>query len=124
MPPSQCSSVGKDTLHGSKVYVIGGIGLEEALQSFGLVPVTEPDADVLAVAQGYGPDMPWKQVLAGAVLVAQGLPWVATNTDLTIPLPNGIGPGNGALVKTIGDVCSTLSSGRRQARAALVRRNP
>ena len=89
--------------YGSKVYVIGGIGLEEALQSFGLVPVTEPDADVLAVAQGYGPDMPWKQVLAGAVLVAQGLPWVATNTDLTIPLPNGIGPGNGALVKLVGE---------------------
>ncbi len=88
---------------GSKVYVIGGVGLEEALRSFELVPVTEPGVDVRAVAQGYGPEMPWKQVLGGAVLVKQGLPWVATNTDLTIPLPNGIGPGNGALVKLIGD---------------------
>ena len=87
----------------SKVYVIGGAGLEEALAEFGLRPVTEPEDGIAAVAQGYGPDMPWRQVLQGVLLVASGLPWVATNTDMTIPLANGIGPGNGALVKLVAD---------------------
>ena len=54
---------------GSKVFLIGGEGLDEALRERGLRPVTEPEDDVAAVAQGYGPEMPWKQVVQGAVLV-------------------------------------------------------
>jgi glycerol 3-phosphatase-2 len=83
---------------GSKVYLIGGTGLEQALRERGLEPVTEPEDDVAAVVQGYGPDMPWKRVVRGAVLLDQGLPWVASNTDMTFPTAKGLGPGNGALV--------------------------
>jgi len=86
---------------GSKVFLIGGTGLEEALRERGLEPVTEPDDDVAAVVQGYGPDMPWKRVVQGAVLVRAGLPWVASNTDMTFPTARGVGPGNGALVELI-----------------------
>ena len=53
--------------------------------------------------QGYGPDMPWKQVMRGAGLVGSGLPWVASNTDMTIPTATGSGPGNGALVKLVAE---------------------
>ncbi|MEP6814620.1 MAG: HAD-IIA family hydrolase [Marmoricola sp.] len=92
---------------GSTVYLIGGDGLAEALTERGLVPVTEPSGEVgddpVAVAQGYGPDMPWRQVVAGAILVREGLPWVASNTDLTIPTATGIGPGNGTLVRLVAD---------------------
>jgi len=31
------------------------------------------------------------------------LPWVASNTDLTIPTATGVGPGNGALVRLVAD---------------------
>ncbi len=86
---------------GSKVYLIGGPGLEQALRERELEPVTEPEGDVAAVAQGYGPDMPWKRVVRGAVLLKQGLPWVASNTDMTFPTANGVGPGNGALVELL-----------------------
>src|SRR4051812_16887617 len=87
---------------GSKVFLIGGPGLEEALRERGLEPVTDPeDDDITAVVQGYGPDMPWKRVVQGAVLVRSGLPWVASNTDLTLPTAHGIGPGNGALVELV-----------------------
>ena len=51
---------------GSKVFLIGGPGLEQALRERGLEPVTEPADDVAAVAQGYGPDMPWQRVVQGA----------------------------------------------------------
>jgi glycerol 3-phosphatase-2 len=88
---------------GSKVYLIGGDGLAEALEERGLVPVTKADDEPVAVAQGYGPDIPWRRVVAGAILVREGLPWVASNTDLTIPTETGIGPGNGTLVRLIAD---------------------
>ncbi len=88
---------------GSKVYVIGGPGLEEALRERGLEPVFEPSENVAAVAHGYGPDMPWKRVVQGAILVAAGLPWVASNTDMSIPTANGVGPGNGTLVRLVAE---------------------
>jgi glycerol 3-phosphatase-2 len=84
---------------GSKVFLIGGAGLDQALRERDLQPVTEPSDDVAGVVQGYGPDMPWRQVMQGATLVAEGLPWVASNMDLTIPTASGVGPGNGALVR-------------------------
>jgi HAD superfamily hydrolase (TIGR01450 family) len=87
---------------GSKVFLIGGTGLEEALCERGLTPVTERGDDVAAVAQGYGPDMPWTRVVHGAILVREGLPWVASNTDMTLPTAHGVGPGNGTLVDLVG----------------------
>ncbi len=86
---------------GSRVYLIGGEGLATALRERGLEPVTTDDPAPAAVVQGYGPEMPWKQVVLGAILVRSGLPWVASNTDMTIPIPAGIGPGNGALVELV-----------------------
>ncbi|MCW2829025.1 MAG: family hydrolase, partial [Marmoricola sp.] len=78
-------------------------GLEEALRERSLVPVLEPTDDVEAVVQGYGPDLLWKQVMQGAVLVRSGLPWVASNTDMTIPTAAGVAPGNGALVRLVAE---------------------
>ena len=34
-------------------------------------------------------DLRWSTVIAGAILVRDGLPWVASNTDLTVPTPRG-----------------------------------
>lgn len=86
---------------GSRVYVIGGDGLHAALRERGLEPVTQIDDDPVAVIQGYGPEMPWRQLIDGAILVKRGLPWVASNLDLTVPTRHGPGPGNGALVDLV-----------------------
>ena len=88
---------------GSPVYVIGGAGLHEALRERGLEPVVRIEDDPVAVIQGYGPDMPWRQVIGGAILVGRGLPWVVSNMDLTVPTSHGPGPGNGALVNLVAD---------------------
>ncbi|MET3963753.1 glycerol 3-phosphatase-2 [Marmoricola sp. OAE513] len=91
---------------GAPVYVIGGPGLEAALREHSLVPLTTvgPEhPEPVAVVQGYGPDMPWRQVITGALLVREGLPWVASNTDLTVPTPRGAGPGNGTLVRLVAE---------------------
>lgn len=91
---------------GALVFVIGGLGLVEALRERGLVPVTaigEDPSEIAGVAQGYGPEMPWRQVIDGALLVREGRPWVASNTDLTVPTALGPGPGNGTLVKLVSE---------------------
>lgn len=86
---------------GSPVLLLGGDGLEVALVERGLRPVISVEDDPVAVVQGYGPDVPWSRLSVGAELVAQGLPWVASNTDMTIPTPRGRAPGNGALVELV-----------------------
>lgn len=88
---------------GGRVYVIGGAGLHDALRERDLEPVVRVDDDPVGVVQGYGPDMPWRQVIDGAILVREGLPWVATNMDLTVPTARGAGPGNGALVNLVAE---------------------
>ncbi|RJS47303.1 HAD-IIA family hydrolase [Nocardioides cavernaquae] len=88
---------------GARIFLVGGPGLDEALRAEGLAPVTETAADPVAVATGYGPDLPWRQIMQGAVLINGGLPWVASNSDLTIPTSFGIGPGHGVLVRMLTD---------------------
>jgi HAD superfamily hydrolase (TIGR01450 family) len=86
---------------GSSVFVIGGEGLLVALREEGLRPVQDADAEPAAVVSGFAPDLRWSTVIAGAILVKSGLPWVASNTDMTVPTPHGPGPGNGALVDVV-----------------------
>jgi HAD superfamily hydrolase (TIGR01450 family) len=86
---------------GSAVLVVGGPALEQALLERGLRPVRSIDDKPSAVVQGYHPSVGWVQLAEGTFAVRAGLPWVATNTDLTIPTPRGIGPGNGTLVNVI-----------------------
>ncbi|HUR73757.1 MAG TPA: HAD-IIA family hydrolase [Sporichthya sp.] len=86
---------------GSAVLVVGGPALEEALIERGLRPVRSADDKPSAVVQGYHPSVGWMQLAEGTFAVRAGLPWVASNTDLTIPTPRGIGPGNGTLVNVI-----------------------
>ena len=88
---------------GSAVFVIGGEGLFVALEELGLRPVQDLDAGPAAVVSGYHPDLRWKTVIDGAILVRNGVPWVASNTDLTVPTPHGPGPGNGVLVRAVAE---------------------
>ncbi|MDH6128463.1 HAD-IIA family hydrolase [Kitasatospora sp. GP82] len=86
---------------GSKVLVVGGAGLVEALTEHGLVPVRSLDDEPLAVVQGYDPTVGWQHLAEASYAVARGLPWVASNTDLTVPTARGIAPGNGTLVAAV-----------------------
>ncbi|WP_392669434.1 HAD hydrolase-like protein [Streptomyces sp. LN785] len=87
---------------GARVLVVGGEGLKVALVERGLVPVESADDDPVAVAQGYGgPDMAWGRFAEAAYAINRGVPWYASNTDLTIPSARGIAPGNGAAVEVV-----------------------
>ncbi|MCQ4213430.1 HAD hydrolase-like protein [Streptomyces longispororuber] len=87
---------------GARVLVIGGEGLRVALRERGLVPVDSADEEPVAVVQGYGgPDMAWGRFAEACYAIARGVPWFASNTDLTIPSARGIAPGNGAAVEVV-----------------------
>jgi glycerol-1-phosphatase len=87
--------------HGAAVFVIGGLGLFEALEEVGLTPVQRIEDQPVAVVSGYHPDLRWKTVSDGSILVRAGVPWFASNTDLSVPTPHGRGPGNGVLVAAV-----------------------
>jgi HAD superfamily hydrolase (TIGR01450 family) len=87
---------------GSRVLVVGGEGLRVALRERGLVPVESADDDPAAVVQGYGgPEIAWGRFAEACYAIARGLPWFASNTDLTVPTARGIAPGNGAAVEVV-----------------------
>jgi glycerol-1-phosphatase len=82
---------------GARVALLGGPGLAEALSAEELRPVGADD-EAQAVVTGYGPDVPWRDLMRVAVRVRDGLWWVASNADLTIPTAFGIAPGHGVQV--------------------------
>ena len=89
---------------GARVVVLGGAGLLDAVAAVGLRAVgVDEEAD--AVATGYGPDVRWSEVMRVAVRVRDGLWWVASNTDLTIPTTFGVAPGHGVFVETLRRFC-------------------
>lgn len=85
---------------GARILLLGGEGLDVALREAGLEPVAEPGGAV-AVTSGYGPDVRWRDIMRVSVLVRDGLPYVASNADMTIPTAYGLAPGHGVLVATI-----------------------
>lgn len=85
---------------GVRAVCLGADGLRDALAEAGAVPVgVEDDAEVLV--SGYGPEIAWRDIMRGATRVRDGLPWVACNTDMTIPTPFGAAPGHGVLVQMV-----------------------
>lgn len=87
---------------GAKVMLLGGDGLRGALAEHGIVAVDDA-AGAVALVSGYGPDVRWRDIMRAATAVRAGLPYVASNGDLTIPTPQGLAPGHGVLVRTIAD---------------------
>jgi glycerol-1-phosphatase len=85
----------------ARVLAVGGAGLRQALIARGLTPVASAEDGPVAVVQGFAPETSWWMLLEACVAVNAGLPWVATNLDLTIPTPRGTAPGNGALVQVV-----------------------
>jgi len=90
---------------GSSILVVGGDGLVDELQKGGFTVTRSAEDEPAAVIQGFAPEVGWTQ-LAEAAFALQGRsdderPWIATNTDWTIPVARGIAPGNGTLVSAV-----------------------
>ena len=86
---------------GSSVFVCGSRDLMREVELVGLVPSQEFSLEHDAVINGYWPDMPWRMLGQAAGIISSGVPWVATNMDLTIPTKFGTSPGNGSMVNSL-----------------------
>lgn len=86
---------------GSRVLVIGGRGLREALGEEGFVVVDSAEDQPEAVAQGWDPSVDWAMMSEGAYAIANGALHLATNTDATLPTERGFALGNGSLVTAV-----------------------
>jgi glycerol 3-phosphatase-2 len=86
---------------GSAVLVVGGEGLQAALTERGFRVVSSADDEPAAIVQGFHPTVGWPLLAEGAYAARRGIPWVASNADLTVPTARGIAPGNGTLVRAV-----------------------
>lgn len=104
---------------GVTVLVIGGEGLTHELEKNGYVVTFSAQDNPAAVIQGFSPDLGWKQLAEASFALnahpsaeafggtatsertTDGIPWIATNMDWTIPVERGIAPGNGTLVSAV-----------------------
>jgi len=91
---------------GSSILVVGGDGLVDEVTKAGFTVTRSALDNPAAVVQGFSPEVGWVH-LAEAAFALNGdgttgdLPWVATNTDWTIPQARGTAPGNGTLVSAV-----------------------
>jgi len=91
---------------GSTILVVGGDGLVDEITKAGYAVTRSALDSPAAVMQGFAPDVGWVH-LAEAAFALNGegttgdLPWIATNTDWTIPQARGTAPGNGTLVSAV-----------------------
>jgi len=100
---------------GERVLVVGGDGLVHELEKAGYVVTRSADDGPRAVVQGFAPDVGWAQLAEAAYALATpeaegGIPWIATNTDWTIPQARGIAPGNGTLVSAVHTAVGRLAT--------------
>jgi len=84
---------------GSRVYAIGMDGVREALAKQGFV-LSEGDG-AAAVVVGIDWNVTYEQLKRASLLIRAGAIFVGTNPDATYPAPEGIIPGNGALLAAI-----------------------
>jgi HAD superfamily hydrolase (TIGR01450 family) len=91
---------------GSTILVVGGEGITFELEKAGFVVTRSAEDSPAAVIQGFAPDVGWAHLAEAAFALhapkgESGIPWVATNTDWTIPVARGTAPGNGTLVSAV-----------------------
>ena len=93
---------------GSTILVIGGEGLTSEVAKNGFVVTDTALDNPAAVIQGFAPHLGWKNLAEASFALnerneayPEGIPWIATNMDWTIPVERGVAPGNGTLVSAV-----------------------
>jgi HAD superfamily hydrolase (TIGR01450 family) len=91
---------------GSTILVVGGEGLTSVVEAAGFRVTRSAEDAPAAVIQGFAPTVAWTDLAEASFALrapagTEGIPWVATNTDWTIPQARGTAPGNGTLVSAV-----------------------
>src|SRR3546814_18878630 len=97
------------------ILVVGGEGLVVEVEKAGYTVTRSAEDAPAAVVQGFAPEVGWTQLAEAAYALQvpedEGwIPWIATNTDWTIPQARGIAPGNGTLVSAVHTAVGRLAT--------------
>jgi 4-nitrophenyl phosphatase len=83
---------------GGNVYVIGEVGITEALAEKGF---STGEENALAVVVGIDRQLSYDKLCRATLLIRSGVPFIGTNPDRTFPVPEGLIPGAGAILAAI-----------------------
>lgn len=100
---------------GATIMVVGGEGLVVEVEKAGYRVTRSAEDAPAAVVQGFAPEVGWSDLAEAAYALKVpeeegGIPWIATNTDWTIPQARGIAPGNGTLVSAVHTAIGRLAT--------------
>jgi 4-nitrophenyl phosphatase len=87
---------------GTKMYMIGEMGVRVALEDKGFEILSTEDApNAKAFVMGLDRTISFQKVVEATLLVNAGVPFYATNTDRTFPTPRGEVPGAGSWISVV-----------------------
>ncbi|KJQ54818.1 HAD-IIA family hydrolase [Microbacterium sp. SA39] len=97
------------------ILVVGGDGLVDEVTKAGYTVTRSAEDSPAAVVQGFAPEVAWTDLAEAAFALKVpeedgGIPWIATNTDWTIPRERGVAPGNGTLVSAVHTAIGRLAT--------------
>lgn len=84
--------------HGGPVYVIGEPGLIDTLNQFGFY---QSENQPLAVISSLDRQLTYDKLSLAVSFIRSGVPFLATNSDPTLPTPEGFIPGSGSILAAL-----------------------
>lgn len=99
----------------AKLLIVGGEGLVVEAEKAGYTVTRSAEDAPDAVVQGFATDVAWTDLAEAAFALKLpeeegGIPWIATNSDWTIPRERGVAPGNGTLVSAVHTAVGRLAT--------------
>jgi len=86
---------------GGEVFVIGEDNLKNALAEAGFSHQPDLGGKILAVVAGLDYSLTYEKLRRASLLIRDGVPFIGTNPDRTLPTPEGIIPGAGAVLAAL-----------------------
>lgn len=93
--------------HTGPVMVTGSEQLTALIEAAGYRVTTQAADTPQVVVQGFNPKLGWNDLAQASFAIQNGAGWLASNLDLTIPLSQGIAPGNGSMVNSVAQATGT-----------------
>ncbi len=89
---------------GSRVFILGEIGLHQAIEAAGF---TVSDSDPAAVVVGLDRQLTYQKLTLAMRFIRGGSFFIATNPDKTFPAPDGLLPGAGTVIAAVAAASET-----------------
>lgn len=84
----------------TKVFLIGGGGLIEAIEARG-AEIVDGAGPVEVVVVGWDPEINFQKIATAMKAIRSGAKYIATNSDSTYPSPSGLLPGTGSIAAAV-----------------------